>query len=70
MKKLQSILTEITKLTTNIETNYPELYALLDENPLTIPSGAHPKVTLKIMGDYLESLKEILKQYIKTHHKV
>ena len=70
MKDLKSILAEITELTTNIETNYPELYTLLDENPLTIPAKAHPKMTLDTMADYLESLKQILEQYIKTHHKL
>ena len=64
------ILAEISELTTNIESNYPELYTYLDENPLTIPANAHPKMTLDIMADYLESLNQLLKQYIKTHHKL
>lgn len=67
MKTLNDIQTEITKLTANIETNYPELYVTLDETPLTIPSTNHPEINISIMEDYLESLKEILKEYIKTH---
>lgn len=67
MSKLHEIQTKITKLTTNIEVNYPELYVMLDEIPLTIPAMDHPKIDVKVMGDYLESLKQILKQYIATH---
>ncbi|PWK20699.1 hypothetical protein [Xanthomarina spongicola] len=67
MKTLQDIQTQIIKLTSNIETNYPELYVTLEENPITIPSTKHPEISLSVMQDYLESLKQILKQYIKTH---
>ncbi|MCI2227611.1 hypothetical protein MC378_00410 [Polaribacter sp. MSW13] len=67
MKNLQTLLTEITQLTTNIETNYPELYRSLDENPLTIPSVNHPHMDVKIMQDYLGSLKQLLLHHIETH---
>ncbi|MEH6537199.1 MAG: hypothetical protein V7719_12450 [Psychroserpens sp.] len=69
MKTLQDIEDQIIRLTTSIEVNYPELYATLDENPITIPSKAHPDMNITIMEDYLESLKQILKQYVKTHNK-
>ena len=69
MRTLQEIQAKITKLTTNIEVNYPELYVNLDETPLTIPSMKHPVIDVSIMQDYLESLKQILKQYIKTHKR-
>jgi hypothetical protein len=70
MKTLQNIETQIVTLTTSIEVNYPELYALLDENPMTIPTVVDPKMNISVMEDYLESLKQILKQYIKTHKKI
>lgn len=69
MKTLQDIENQIITLTTSIEVNYPELYVMLNENPITIPTAAHPDMTISIMEDYLDSLKEILKQYIKTHNK-
>jgi len=69
MKTLQDIIAQITRLTINIETNYPELYATLNENPLTIPAMEHPSINTNILEDYLNSLKQILKQYIKTHKK-
>ena len=69
MKTLQDIENQIIRLTTSIEVNYPELYETLDENPVTIPSKVHPDINIKIMEDYLESLKQILKQYTITHNK-
>jgi hypothetical protein len=70
MKTLQNIETQIVTLTTSIEVNYPELYVMLDENPITIPTVIDPKMSISVMEDYLESLKQILKQYIKTHKKI
>ena len=69
MKTLHDIEDKIVRLTTSIEVNYPELYATLDENPITIPSKIHPDITLSDIEDYFESLKQILKQYIKAHNK-
>ncbi|WP_308992863.1 hypothetical protein QLS71_015620 [Mariniflexile litorale] len=69
MKTLQDIENQIITLTTSIEVNYPELYATLDENPMTIPTEIHPDMTISVMEEYLGSLKQILKQYIKTHNK-
>ncbi|MDB9720444.1 hypothetical protein OAA67_01075 [Winogradskyella sp.] len=68
MKTLTKLLTEITQLTTNIETNYPELYRSLDENPLTIPATDHPHIDKQIMENYLESLKQLLKHHLETHN--
>ena len=69
MKTIQDIENQIIRLTMSIKVNYPELYATLDENPITIPSEIHPDMNINIMEDYLESLKQILKQYTKTHNK-
>ena len=67
MSQLQSIEDEIIKLTTLIESMYPELYKFLEENPLTIPSVIHPNINTKVMEDYLESLDQLLKHHIETH---
>ena len=67
MKELYEILTKITQLTNNIETNYPELYQFLDENPMTIPATNHPHIDRDTMQEYLESLKELLKHHLETH---
>ncbi|MFD1553364.1 hypothetical protein DNU06_06780 [Putridiphycobacter roseus] len=67
MNKLNKILTEVSQLTLNIESNYPELYRFIDENPMTIPTSSHPDIDKEAMEDYLKSLKSILKHHIETH---
>ncbi|MEY8021187.1 hypothetical protein AB8P51_10170 [Muriicola sp. SD30] len=67
MKSLQKILMEITQLTANIETNYPELYSYLDENPMTLPVKEDPHMDKKVMEDYLQSLKLLLRHHLETH---
>lgn len=69
MNELQKILADITRLTANIETNYPELYQFLDEDPMTIGSLKHPDTGLNAMKDYLESLKELLSHHLETRKK-
>ena len=68
MEDLRKVVVEIEKLTTNIETNYPELYRSLDENPLTIPSEQHPYINKEAMQEYLESLNQLLKHYLESHN--
>lgn len=67
MKNLQGILNEITQLTSTIESNYPWLYRTLDENPMTIPTTDHPQIDKKVMQEYLESLKQLLKHHLESH---
>jgi hypothetical protein len=62
MKPFKKLLTEIYDLTRDIETNYPELYQYLDENPVTIPNIAHPKIGAKELEDYLNTLKDLLEK--------
>jgi len=69
MNLLQNIENDIVKLTTLIGTEYPELYLFLEETPITVPSENHPVINTKVMEDYLESLKQLLKHHIKTHKK-
>jgi hypothetical protein len=68
MNDRQAILREIVRLTSNIETNYPELYRHLDENPMTIPSSPHPNLGVATLGEYLDYLKQLLKHHqLQTH---
>lgn len=67
MKKLHSLLTEITQLSTNIATNYPELYQFLNENPMTIPAVDHPEINETVMQEYLRGLKDLLRHHLETH---
>lgn len=67
MTNSMSLLTKITQLTSNIESNYPELYRFLDENPLTIPNVSHPTIDQDTLLAYFESLKQLLKHHLETH---
>jgi hypothetical protein len=57
------ILSEISEINNEIETTYPELYAFLDENPITIPNELHPEMDDSSLGQYLETLKSVLSKY-------
>jgi hypothetical protein len=67
MKDLQNLLKEISEITTDIETNYPELYRSLGENPMTIATSNHPQVDKVAMQEYLGNLKQLLQHHINTH---
>lgn len=61
------ILAEIMEVTINIETDYPELYRFLEEDPITIPATASPDMDRKTLEEYLESLRQLLKHHRETH---
>lgn len=67
MKNLNSLLREITQLTGNLESNYPELYRFLDENPMTIPNEGRPEMNREALESYLESLKHLLRDHLESH---
>lgn len=68
MKTAEELLKEISDITRDIETNYPDVYKYLDENPITIPNLEHPKINTNKLQDYLESLKDLLKKHKQNHH--
>lgn len=70
MNNEQNLLTVISQLTKTIETNYPEIYQFLDESPVTIPSESNPSIDKKILQDYLDSLKQLLKHHLETRKKI
>ncbi|MGV3541235.1 MAG: cupin domain-containing protein [Rufibacter sp.] len=65
MRTATQTLEEITWLTCNIQSNYPELYQHLEENPLTLPP--QPNGPIDRYEDYLESLKNLLRNHLTTH---
>lgn len=67
MDELRSIQNEITRITTIIETEYPELYPFLEELTITLPNSDHPTINVAIMNNYLDNLKTLLLHYIETH---
>jgi hypothetical protein len=68
MDNLKNILTEITQLTAYIETNYPELYRTLDENPMTLPAINRPHIDKEVMEEYLDSLRQLIKQQVESNN--
>lgn len=67
MKALNTLLKQITDLTYEIESRYPELYQYLDENPLTLPVSSHPHIDKEVLQEYLQGLQELLKHHLETH---
>lgn len=63
--KSHKIFREITEITTQIETSYPELYRILDENPMTLSVNKHPHMDKKVMQEYLERLKQLLEHHLE-----
>ncbi len=58
---------EIANTLRLIETDYPEIYVYLDEDPTTLKGSSSKIVTEKEIINYLESLKEKIRQHKKTH---
>jgi hypothetical protein len=69
MKKLHSVLKEFMEITTTMETEYPELYQFLEEDPMTIPTSGHPNIDEAALRDYLKSLKGMLQHHKATRKK-
>ena len=60
---------EIISLTSNIETNYPELYKYLDETPFKICNSDKTEICIADLEEYLQTLKEQLHEHIAMHKK-
>ena len=69
MKTLNQLMQEIIRLTTEIETQYPELYKYLNETPLTLSETGNQKIHTTELELYLETLKSQLVHHIETHQK-
>ncbi|WP_283636266.1 hypothetical protein [Aquaticitalea lipolytica] len=69
MKIPQKILTEISQITREIEDKYPELQKYLDELPITLSDDDNKveKMDEKMLKEYLENLKSIVKKYKKEY---
>lgn len=67
MKTMQELLGEIILLTNYIETDFPELYRFLDENPMTIPISEQASIDRETMKDYLDGLRQLLEHHLERH---
>ncbi|NAY91317.1 hypothetical protein GTQ34_05240 [Muricauda sp. JGD-17] len=66
MNERNTLLDEISDLLGTLESQYPEIYHFLDENPITLPIKTHPEVGKKAMEEYLQSLRTLLQHHLKT----
>lgn len=66
MKKLQQLMNEIIQITSNMETNYPELHQHLSETPMTL-EDCGKEICVSDLENYLETLKKQLLNHIQSH---
>jgi hypothetical protein len=69
MKNIQQLMQEIIRLTSEIETKYPEVYKYLEETPLLLWDAKEKNISTSDLESYLNTLKELLEDYLKTHQK-
>lgn len=70
MKTEAQLNIDILKITMNIRENYPELLKFLTEMTVTIPDKNNPKINIKILQEYLDSLESIVTEYDAKHKKI
>lgn len=67
MKTEAELNENILKITTTIRNEFPELIKFLNEMPVTIPIESSPEINIKVLQDYFNSLKDLLKKYAPNH---
>jgi hypothetical protein len=69
MKTEKELNTAILDITLKIKEQFPELSKYILEMPVTIPNMETPEMDRKVLQDYYESLKIMLKDYNQNHNK-
>jgi hypothetical protein len=67
MKNEKELNEDILNITMKIRNQSPELSKYIMEMPVTIPNTEDPKINIKILQDYCESLKVLLKNYTENN---
>jgi hypothetical protein len=67
MKTEQAINADILKITMTIQEKFPELSKYIMEMPVTNPDEISPKINLKNLTEYYNSLEALLKKYAPNH---
>lgn len=70
MDKDLQIMEEIIKITSEIETYYPELYKYLEETPMPESNGAGGDISNSDLENYLNTLKWQLSNHIKSKENI
>jgi len=68
MKTEKELNDDILKITLKIKEQFPELSKYILEMPVTIPDMENPKINIKILQDYYDSLEVLLKNYTENHN--
>lgn len=68
MKSEKELTENISKLTTIIHIEFPELIKYLNEMPETIPTVVCPEINAKILQDYFSTLENLLLEYAPNHN--
>jgi hypothetical protein len=67
MENIESLNTQILKITMKIRDQYPELSKYLEEMPDTLSNGNDTKITEQNLSAYYNSLDSLLNKYIMEH---
>ena len=67
MKNIHQLMEEIIQLSSEMQSNYPELYKNLNETPLFLGKSTEKEISTKDLESYLNTLKEQLKDFIESH---
>ncbi|GAA4078395.1 hypothetical protein GCM10022389_25520 [Flavobacterium cheonanense] len=67
METEEEINAKILKITMVIQENYPELSKYLNEMPITIPIDSNPKMNVKNLEKYYDSLVNLFRNYVAVH---
>lgn len=70
MDKDLQIMEEIIKITSEIETDYPELYKYLDETPISVGNITEEDISNSDLENYLNTLKWHLSNHIKSKENI
>jgi hypothetical protein len=68
MKTIKELDTAILEITLKIKEQHPELSKYILEMPDTIPNIENPEMNAKVLKEYYDSLKVLLKDYIKNQY--
>ncbi len=70
METEEEINAKILKVTMVIHENYPELSKYLNEMPITIPIDSNPKMNVKNLEKYYDSLVNLFRKYVAEHQLI
>ncbi len=70
METEEEINAKILKVTMVIHENYPELSKYLNEMPITIPIDRNPKMNVKNLEKYYDSLVNLFRKYVAEHQLI